>query len=55
MTLIHYENHRGGVNNLVVATDWATGEFSTSLISKEHAAIALKRKMARLRRQEAQQ
>lgn len=45
MTLIHYENYQGGVNNLAVATDWKTGAFSTSLISKEHAIRALRRKI----------
>lgn len=45
MTLIHYENYQGGVNNLVIATDWKTGKCSTSLISKENAIRALRRKI----------
>lgn len=55
MIAISYENYQGGVNNLVVATDWRTREFSTSLISREHASRALKRKLARRRiKEEAQ-
>lgn len=52
MIAISYESHGGGINNIVVATDWRTGEFSTSSISKEHAARALKRKMARRHKKE---
>ena len=49
MILICYENYRGGINNLIVAIDWKTGKRSTSLVSKEHAQKALKRKLARER------
>lgn len=54
MIAISYESHGGGVNNIAVATDWRTGEFSTSSISKEHAARALKRKMARRHKKEGE-
>lgn len=52
MIFLHYESHRGGTNNLAVATDPKTGEISTSLVSKEHARRALKRKIARRQRKE---
>ena len=55
MIVISYESHGGGVNNIAVATDWRTGEFSTSSISKEHAARALKRKMKRRNKMEGEQ
>ncbi len=44
---VHYESYGGGKNNVAVATDSKTGEFSTSLVSKENALRALKRKLTR--------
>ena len=44
MILTYYASVKGGVNNLAVAFDTETGESSSSLISKENAHKALKRK-----------
>lgn len=47
MTYIHYENYRGGVNNLCVARDSKTGTVATSTKGKERAVHNLRRKMRR--------
>ena len=47
MTYIHYENYRGGVNNLCVAIDGKTGADATSTKGKERAVQKLRRKMRR--------
>lgn len=45
MIVVYYENHRGGVNNLAVALDRATGYSATSLKDKATAIRNLKRKL----------
>ena len=47
MTYIHYENYRGGVNNLCVAIDSKTWAVATSTKGKERAVQNLHRKMRR--------
>lgn len=47
MTYIHYENYKGGVNNLCVARDGETGAVATSTKSKERAVQNLRRKTRR--------
>lgn len=47
MTYIHYENYRGGTNNLCVARDSKTGAVATSTKGKEQAVQNLRRKMRR--------
>ena len=49
---IFYQSYGGGTNNLAIALDAKTGEFSTSLIDKDHAIRALRKKL--LRRDKAQ-
>lgn len=44
MTYIHYENYKGGVNNLCVARDSATGQVATSTKGKAQALNNLHRK-----------
>ena len=53
MILTYYESVRGGVNNLAVALDTATGESSASLKGKDQATKTLKRKINRNNRKEA--
>lgn len=48
MIYVYYSSVNGGVNNLTVALDGETGESSGSLIDKEHAIKALRRKLSRL-------
>lgn len=52
MIVTTYESYRGGTNNVAVAIDSKTGEFSTSLKSKDHARRALMKKLARRGRKE---
>lgn len=47
MTYIHYENYRGGVNNLCVALDSKAGAVATSTKGKERAVQNLRRKIRR--------
>ena len=47
MTYIHYENYRGGVNNLCVARDSKTGAVATSTKGKERAVQNLRRNTRR--------
>jgi len=53
MTYIHYENYRGGVNNLCVARDSETGRIATSTKGKEQALNNLHRKNKQYRRRQA--
>jgi len=46
---IHYENYRGGVNNLAVAHDTETKLTATSQRSKEDAVRGLQRKIAKFK------
>lgn len=45
MTYIHYENYKGGVNNLCVACDSETGLIATSVKGKERAILNLDHKI----------
>ena len=45
MTYITYRNYKGGINNLIVATDSKTGLAATSTKSKEDAIVRLDRKI----------
>lgn len=45
MIYITYRNYRGGVNNLIVATDSKTGLTATSTKSKEAAIVRLDHKI----------
>ena len=47
MTYIHYENYKGGINNLCVATDSDTGLTATSTKSKERAIVLLDSKITK--------
>ena len=49
MILTYYTHYRGGTNNLKVAVDTKTGISSSSLLTKEHAEKALKRKLSRIK------
>ena len=51
MTYIHYENYRGGVNNLCVATDSETGLVATSTKGKERAVLNLDHKTTLYRKE----
>lgn len=53
MTYIHYENYKGGVNNLCVARDSETGLVATSTRGKERAILNLDHKIT-LHRKEKQ-
>lgn len=53
MTYIHYENYRGGVNNLCVAIDGKTGMAATSTKGKEQAQRNLHRKIKQQGRRQA--
>lgn len=55
MTYIHYENYRGGVNNLCVARDSATGQAATSTKGKARALHNLHRKNKKYRREKFEQ
>ena len=46
MIYITYCNYKGGINNLIVATDSKTGLTATSTKSKEAAIVRLDRKIA---------
>lgn len=48
MIYTYYASVKGGVNNLAVALDGVTGETSSSLVSKDHAEKALRRKISRM-------
>lgn len=45
MILVSYESHKGGVNNIAVATDTKTGAFATSTKGKERAIQNLRRRI----------
>lgn len=45
MTYIHYQNYKGGVNNLCVARDSETGLVATSIKGKERAILNLDHKI----------
>ena len=45
MIYIHYENHKGGVNNLCVAHDSDSGVTATSIKGKYSAIENLNRKI----------
>ncbi len=47
MILVSYESHKGGVNNVAVATDTKTGAFATSTKGKERAIQNLRRQTKR--------
>lgn len=47
MTFIHWENFKGGVNNLCVARDSETGLVATSTKGKEAAMKNLRRAIRR--------
>ena len=47
MILTFYESHGGGVNNLAVALDEASGLRATSAKNQDHAIKTLKRKLAK--------
>lgn len=51
MTYISYKNHKGGTNNLCVATDSETGIFATSTKSKEKAIVNLDIKLSKIKKQ----
>lgn len=53
MTYIHYENYRGGVNNLYVAIDGKTGMAATSTKGREQAQRNLHRKIKQQGRRQA--
>lgn len=50
MFYMSYTSWGGGVNNVAVAVDGTTGEFSCSLVDMKHAVRALKAKLARRRK-----
>ncbi len=47
MTYITYRNYKGGINNLIIATDSKTGLTATSTKSKEAAIVRLDRKITK--------
>lgn len=49
MILASYESHKGGVNNIAVATDTKTGAFATSTKGKERAIQNLRRQLKKRR------
>ena len=50
MIYITYCNYKGGINNLIVATDSETGLTATSIKSKEAAIVRLDQKITHTRK-----
>ena len=45
MKVVYYVCHKGGINNVAIALDSDSGEFSASTRDKKHAMKALNRKL----------
>lgn len=52
MTYITYRNYKGGIDNLIVATDSETGLTATSTKSKEAAIVRLDHKITQRQKEQ---